>query len=112
MSKKKKIFECGKGCGEVFKQEANKWNHEKVCGGKVEGGDKRKCACGREFAKSYIARHRKKCMAAIRSEEVEDNRAPRKYKGKRKTCGCGKEMAATNYARHRREACPLGEEGP
>ena len=35
-------------------------------------------------------------MAAIRREEEEEKRGPKKYKGKRKTCGCGKEMAATN----------------
>ena len=106
VSSKKKMFECGKGCGETFKQEANKWNHEKVCGGLVTDKEKRKCACGREFAKTYIARHRKKCMAAIQSEEEESRRGPKKYKGKRRTCECGKEMAATNYARHKREACP------
>merc|ERR1712055_1144647 len=88
VSKMKKTFECGKGCGDVFKQEANKWNHEKVCGGRVESDDRRKCAYGREFAKSYIARHRKKCMAAVRSGEEEERRGPKKYKGKRKTCGC------------------------
>ena len=102
----KKMFECGKGCGETFKQEANKWNHEKVCGGAVMDKEKRRCACGREFLKNYIACHRKKCVAAIRSEEEEERRGPRKYKGKRKRCECGKEMAATNYSRHKREACP------
>ena len=112
VSTKKRVFECEKGCGETFKQEANKWNHEKVCGGAVTDKDRRKCACGREFAKSYIARHRKKCVAAIRREEEEERRGPKKYKGKRKMCVCGREMAATNYARHKREACPYGEEGP
>ena len=112
-SRLKKTFECGKGCGEIFKQEANKWNHEKVCGGAVVDEGRRKCACGREFAKSYINRHRKKCVAAMRSVEEEAvERGPKKYVKKRKTCECGREMDATNYARHRREACPLGEEGP
>ena len=67
--------------------------------------ERRRCACGREFSKNYIARQRKKCVAAIRSAE-EQRRGPRKYKGKRKMCECGKEMAATNYSRHKREECP------
>ena len=89
----KKVFECGKGCGETFKQEANKWNHEKVCGGAMTDKDRKKCACGREFAKSYIARHRKKCMAAIRRAEEEERRGPMKNEGERKMCECGEELA-------------------
>ena len=73
ISPKKKMFECGKGCGETFKQEANMWNHEKVCGGVVTDKERRKC--GREFLKTYIARHGKKCMAAKRGEgEVREER--------------------------------------
>ena len=29
VSAKKKMFECGKGCGETFKRKANMWNYEK-----------------------------------------------------------------------------------
>ena len=46
VSARKRMFECGKGCGETFKQEANMWNHEKVCGGAVMDKEKRKCAFG------------------------------------------------------------------
>ena len=67
--------------------------------------ERRRCACGN--SKTYLAHHRKKCMAAIRSEEEETRRGPKKYKGKTKTCECGKEMAATNYSWHKREACPI-----
>ena len=41
ISAKKKMSECGKGCGETFKQEANMWNHEKVCGGAVTDKERR-----------------------------------------------------------------------
>ena len=104
-SRRKKVFTC-EGCGEEFRQEANKWNHMKVCGGSSMSKDRKKCACGREFAKSYIARHRKKCTAAVAEAESAERRLPRVYKGKRFVCECGKEMATTNRSRHRREACP------
>ena len=107
VSKKKKMFEC-EGCQEEFGQEANLWNHKKVCGGGASSSEKRMCVCGKEFAKSYIARHRKKCMAAARVPEEEVVvRQPRVYKGERFTCACGKEMAKTNKSRHERESCPL-----
>ena len=106
VSKKKKIFEC-EACEEKFQQEANLWNHKKICGGAAaSSSDRRICACGREFAKSYIARHKKKCLRAEAAREEEEVRPPRVYRSERKTCDCGKEMAKTNYARHKREACP------
>ena len=104
--KRKKVFEC-EGCGQKFQHEANLWNHRKVCGGEeASGSERRKCARGREFAKSYIARHRKKCTSAQAVEE-EVSRMPRVYKSAKTTCDCGKEMAKTNLARHKREACPM-----
>ena len=106
VSEKKKIFEC-KACEEKFQQEANMLNHMKVCGGaSASSSDRRLCACGREFAKSYIARHKKKCLRALAAEEEGEKRLPRVYKNARKVCDCGVEMAKTNYARHKREACP------
>ena len=106
VSERKKVFEC-EGCRQEFQQEANLWNHRKVCGGEeASGSDRRKCACGREFAKSYIARHRKKCTRAQAAEEGV-SRQPRVYKSAKTTCECGKELAKTNLARHKREACPL-----
>ena len=104
VSKKKKVFTC-EGCQQEFGQEANLLNHKKGCGGPVSGSDRRRCVGGRDFAKSYIARHKKKCMAAVRASE-EGERRPRVYKGERFVCACGKEMAKTNKARHEREACP------
>ena len=103
-SGEKKVFKCDK-CEVAFKQEANLINHAKICGGKASDGDRRKCVCGREFAKSYINRHKKKCVMAQR-EEPSSHRPPRVYKGARRICECGQEMAKTNYARHKREACP------
>ena len=64
---------------------------------------RRICEYGREFAKNYIARHRKKCIAAVAQVQAESRRLPRVYK----VCDCGVEMAATNKARHQREACPV-----
>ena len=109
-SKMKKKFVCVK-CGEEFMQDANRINHEKLCGGPSSSSDRKKCFCGREFSKGYIARHRKKCVAA-REEEEREKRPPKKYKGQRCVCECGREMAKSNLARHKREACPLGEAGP
>ena len=106
VSSRKKSFAC-EACGSSFQQEANKLNHMKICGGAVASQtDRRVCACGREFSKSYIARHRKKCMRAIAAGEEAAERRPRVYKGKRCVCSCGVEMASTNLARHKREACP------
>ena len=109
-SEKKKKFECEE-CGENFRQEANMLNHRKLCGGR-SSGDRKVCACGREFAKSYIARHRRKCTAAATRAEQERTRLPRVYKGERFVCDCGREMAKSNRARHKREACPYGDAGP
>ena len=106
MSKKKKVFECEE-CGEFFRQEANQLNHKKVCGGKpASTTERRVCACGREFAKSYLAKHKKKCVRALAAEEEREERLPRIYKSERTVCICGREMAKTNLARHQREACP------
>ena len=110
-SAKKKKFVC-EGCGEDFRQEANKLNHQKVCGGPGNTSERRVCACGRDFAKSYIARHRKKCAPAIAAAAQEEIRLPRVYKAKRFVCECGREMAKSNRARHKREACPYGDAGP
>lgn len=109
----KKKFGCGK-CGMVFKQDANLMNHEKIClaSGEVEvgaiGGNRRMCVCGKDFAKSYYARHKKRCQ--VEGEVVEEEQQPRVarvYKSKRAVCsGCGKELSATNMAKHKREACP------
>ena len=107
ISEKRKVFEC-KACLEKFQQEANMLNHMKVCGGaSASRSDRRFCACGREFAKSYIARHKKKCVRALAAEEEGEKRLPRVYKSARKVCDCGVEMAKTNFARHKREACPI-----
>ena len=82
VSSKKKMFRC-EGCQEEFGQEANLWNHKKVCGGGgASSGDRRVCACGKEFAKSYIAKHRKKCEVVARAPEALQ-RQPRVYKGER-----------------------------
>ena len=106
VSEKKKVFEC-EGCGEKFRQEANKLNHKKVCGGKAASSlERRMCACGREFAKSYLAKHKKKCTRALAAEEEGEVRLPRIYKSERTVCICGREMAKTNLSRHQREACP------
>ena len=67
--------------------------------------------CGKEFAKSYVAQHRKKCVAVARAPEVEE-RQPRVYKGEMFVCDCGVEMAKTNKSRHKREACPNGDARP
>ena len=74
-------------------------------GGAASGSGRRRCACGKEFAKSYIAGHRKKCTAAARAQEVVERRS-RVYKGERFVCVCSKEMAKTNKFWHEREACP------
>ena len=109
VSVRKKEFKCEE-CGEVFGQEANLKNHRKVCSGEVASGkEKRKCACGKEYSKSYYPRHKRICPAEV--EAVAQTR-PRVYKGKRVTCSCGVEMAATNLARHKCEACPRGDAGP
>ena len=106
VSERKKIFNC-EACGENFRQEANLLNHRKVCGGaEASSSDRRRCACGREFAKSYIARHKKKCVKALAAEEQEVRRLPRVYKSVRMVCDCGAQIAKTNRARHEREACP------
>ena len=106
VSEKKKVFEC-EGCGEKFRQEANLLNHTKVCGGKAASSlERRMCACGREFAKSYLAKHKKKCTRALAAEEGGEVRLPRIYKSERTVCICGREMAKTNLSRHQREACP------
>ena len=90
-------------------------NHLKVCGGETASvEDRRKCVCGKEFAKSYLQRHRKKCAVVLASTEETSppTPKPRVYKGKKGVCNlCGKEMAATNIARHKHEACPFGEPG-
>ena len=105
VSEKKKMFECH-GCKSSFSQEANLWNHKKICGGgEASGSDRRMCVCGREFAKSYIARHKKKCLIALAVNREEDRRVPRVYESERMECDCGRQMAKTNYARHKREAC-------
>ena len=47
-------------CEMQFKQEANLWNHKKVCGGEVASDrGRKKCTCLKEFSKLYIARNRK-----------------------------------------------------
>ena len=67
----KKVFKCEE-CEMEFKQEANLLNHKKVCGGAVASDSgRRKCACGREFSKSYIARHRKTCRVVVERLEEE-----------------------------------------
>ena len=113
VSEKKKKFVCF-GCKEVFKQEANLVNHQKLCRGSapVEEG-KRKCdLCGKAVGKKSFAAHRKRCarkLGIVEEEEVVSPPAARVYKSKRKPCpGCGKEMAATNIQRHLREACDGG----
>ena len=102
----KKSFEC-EACKMKFQQEANLWNHMKVCGGAEASGDeRRKCVCGRDFAKSYISKHKKKCLRALAAREEEVVRQPRVYKGEKMVCDCGREMTKSNHARHKREACP------
>ena len=72
------------------------------------------CECGKEFSKSYIARHRKSCRAVVTRLETEVvERQPRVYKrGVKVTCDCGAEVTKSNFSRHKREACPNGEAGP
>ena len=109
VSVRKKEFKC-EDCEEVFGQEANMLNHRKVCSGVVASSkERRKCACGKEYSKTYFPRHRRVCPVGV--EEVVQER-PRVYRGKRVVCVCGVEMAATNLARHKREVCPYGEAGP
>ena len=93
----KKKFPCEK-CGEVFKQEANLRNHEKICKGKSEDGRKKCEKCQKSYAKSYIARHRRKCAAEDGAVGVP---CPK----------CGKIRSKTNIARHIREVCKDGEAG-
>ena len=50
----KKKFACGK-CVEVFKQEANLRNPEKICQGSDSNGRKECEKCHKKYAKSYIA---------------------------------------------------------
>ena len=67
----KKKFVCGK-CKEVFQQEANLINHDKICGGVTVDG---KVWCGKcpgLYAKSYVARHRRACGAAAAEGGVEE----------------------------------------
>ena len=115
-SEKKKVFKC-EVCEAEFKQEANLLNHKKVCGGAV-GGDsgRRLCECGKEYSRTYIARHRKTCRAVVARQEEEEEevvRQPRVYKkDARVTCSCGRVMHKSNFSRHKREACPDGEAGP
>ena len=72
------------------------------------------CECGKEFSKSYIARHRKSCRAVVTRLETEVVEwQPRVYKrGVKVTCDCGAEVTKSNFSRHKREACPNGEAGP
>ena len=45
VSTKKKVFEC-EACQNTFSQEANLWNHKKVCGGGEASEQSRKmCVC-------------------------------------------------------------------
>ena len=111
VSGKKKEFVCEE-CEEVFRQEANLLNHKKVCeGAPARGAGRRKCVCGRDFAKSYFGKHRRTCAVAVDAVAAVQARAPRVYKGKKTVCECGRELAKTNLARHKREACPLGDAG-
>ena len=114
-SEKKKVFKW-EVCEVEFKQEANLLNHKKVCGGAVGGDSGRSlCVCGKDFSKSYIARHRKTCRVAVarQEEEEEEQRRPRVYRKDAKvTCDCGRVMNKSNFSRHKREACPNGEAGP
>ena len=109
----KKKFPCEK-CGEVFKQEANLRNHEKICKGKSKDGRKKCDKCLKIYAKSYIARHRRKCAAedGAVGGEVEAVPAARVYRREWGPCPkCGKIMSKTNIARHIREVCKDGEAG-
>ena len=76
VSAKKKEFQCEE-CEEVFRQEANLLNHRKCSGEEASGRERRKCACGKEFSKSYYTKHRQMCPAVV--EAVVQMR-PRVYK--------------------------------
>ena len=52
VSTKKKVFEC-EACQNTFSQEANLWNHKKVCGGGEASEQSRKmCVCVAESSPS------------------------------------------------------------
>ena len=111
VSAQKKKFECW-GCKEVFKQEANLLNHEKVCRGMgpVEEGKRRCDLCGKVYGKKNFAVHRRRCESRLGVapvvEEEEEQPPARVYKGKRSSCPkCGKLMAFTNISRHLKEVC-------
>ena len=111
VSGRRKEFKCEE-CEKCFKQEANLLNHKKVCGGAVASSkDKKKCRCGKEYSKSYFAKHRRTCPAALEVVTEVAPRAPQIFKGVKCTCKCGRELLKTNLARHKREACPLGDAG-
>ena len=62
------------------------------------------CVCSKESAKSYQARHKKKCAAVLLAGA--DAPAPRVYRGERGVCSSrAQEMAKTNMARHKHDAC-------
>ena len=83
VSVRKKEFKC-EDCEEVFGQAANMLNHRKVCSGVVASSkEKRKCAWGKEYSKTYFPRHRRVCPVGV--EEVVQER-PRVYRGKRVVC--------------------------
>ena len=112
----KKRFEF-RVCQEVFGQEANLMNHQKLCkeGSAVEGGKRRCELCSRGVDRKSYAAHRRKCEREHGGEEQPADSPPqaRVYKANRKPCpGCGKVMASTNISRHLREACQGGGAGP
>ena len=122
--KEKKVFKCP-GCLEEFKKQASLSNHEKVCGGAGAAPLGRvRCACGKDYSKSYFARHLKQCPAWLTAPApttplapVAPGRVARARRAARpavlSNCSkCGKRMRRDNVARHQKEACPGSETGP
>ena len=101
-STEKKKFKCEK-CMNEYKKESELINHRKVCGGAVASVAGRvRCACGKEYSKSYHRKHRANCAAwQGQSVEVAAPAAARAPCPK-----CARVMRKDNLARHIREACP------
>ena len=104
VSAAKKVFKCD-ACGLEVKKQSDLSNHAKVCGGAVASAKgKIKCLCGREYAKSYFARHRKNCDDWKNAHPEAGAPAPL---APRAPCDkCGSWMRKDNLARHMRTACP------
>ena len=104
ISAAKKMFKCD-ACGLEVKKQSDLSNHAKVCGGAVASAQgKIKCLCGREYSKSYFAKHRRNCDKWNDAHPDAGAPAPR---APRAPCDkCGRWMRKDNMARHSRESCP------